>query len=96
MQPLEIGEVMHLAAAQKLGDGTTSPVRKVIRAYVSLKDRSKLLAAEKRLLFECCLLLEAHNFSQLSAPARETRERLESRNKAFKFRPPKKKAKAAK
>lgn len=87
MKHMPLKELMPVLHDAAYVTGESSPPRAIVGTYRQLVTIQKLKAAEKRLLFECCLLLEAYNFSRLQSEAQATREALEAANPKFNFRP---------
>ncbi len=95
MKPMALDKLIPLLKEARHTELLNSPARAVMGTYRKLKSKDTLRAAEKRLLFECCLMIETYNFSNSAGEANAVRIDLQSRFKTFRFRPkPKAKPKA--
>jgi len=89
MQPMKLQPLYDSLVAADIIDPAAQPVRPmaVADAYEALSNELQPSDEQKRLLFECCLVLTTHNFRQLGADAQGKLLALYQNNAGFEFRP---------
>lgn len=89
MKPMKLQALYDALVAADVVDPDEQPVLPMAIAdgYETLSKELDPTDDQKRLLFECCLMLIAHNFRSLRADAQGKQMALLMNNPGFEFRP---------